>query len=75
MNVIVSGRLRRRTIIICLQLKERLGGHSFKDDREVETAVMRWLMTQYTDWYQQRIEKLALRRPKSLSCSGDYSYM
>jgi hypothetical protein len=34
------------------------GGHKFKDNREVETAVIRWLITQDPDWHHRSIEKL-----------------
>jgi hypothetical protein len=30
-------------------LKQNVGGHKFKEDRVVETAVTRWLVTQDTD--------------------------
>jgi len=29
---------------------QNLGSHKIKDDREVETAVWRWLITEVTDW-------------------------
>jgi hypothetical protein len=51
--------------------KQNFGGHNFKDDGEVKTVVTRWLITQYTDWYRQGIEKLALRYDKCLSCGVD----
>ena len=30
-------------------LKQNIGGYEFKSDREVETVVTRWLVTQDTD--------------------------
>ena len=30
----------------------KLGGHKFKDDREMKTAVIRWLITQDTEFCQ-----------------------
>jgi hypothetical protein len=37
-------------------MKQTLSGHRFKDDREVETVVTRWLITPDTDWHQQGID-------------------
>jgi hypothetical protein len=42
-------------------LKQNLRGHRFKDSREVDTIVTRWLITQNTGLYRQGIEKLAAR--------------
>jgi hypothetical protein len=56
-------------------LKQNLGGHKFKDDREVQTVVTRWLITQDTDWYRQWVEKLVTRYDKWLSCGEDYVEM
>ena len=34
-------------------LKQNIGGLRLKDDRELETAVTRWLITEGRHWYQQ----------------------
>ena len=56
-------------------LKQYVGGHSFKDDSEVEKDVTRWLMTRDIDWYQQGIEKLVPRYDKCLSFCKYYVEM
>jgi ferredoxin-like protein FixX len=54
------------------KLKQNLGGHKFKDNQEVETAVTQRLIAQDMDLYQKRIEKLVTRYEKCLSCGGNY---
>ena len=53
-------------------LKQNLGVHKFKDDREVETFVTGLLITQDMDRQQQGIQKLVPRYDKCLNCSKDY---
>jgi hypothetical protein len=38
-------------------LKQNLGDHKFKDDREVYAFVTRWVIIRGTDWYKQGIGK------------------
>jgi len=37
--------------------KQNLCGHIISDDREVESVVTRWLVTQDADWYREGIQK------------------
>jgi hypothetical protein len=39
--------------------KQNIGGYKFRDDGEVETLLTQWLITEYTDFSQQGILKLA----------------
>jgi hypothetical protein len=53
-------------------LKQNLGCEKFKDDSETERVVTWWLITEDTDFYQQRTDKLAPQCDKCVSCGGDY---
>jgi len=53
-------------------LRLNLDGHTFKDDREVETAVTRWLITHATDYCQQGIVKFNARRDRCIICCGNF---
>jgi hypothetical protein len=55
--VITSGNQSSSEYLLFPELKQNLGGHNFKDNRELETAVTRWLVTEETDLYQQEIKK------------------
>jgi hypothetical protein len=39
-------------------MKQNFGRHRFKDDCKLITFIIKWLITQYTDCYQQGIEEL-----------------
>jgi hypothetical protein len=56
--VITSKRFVAKGLGLLSGLKQNPEGRRFKDDREVETAVTRWMMTEGTDWYQQGIAKV-----------------
>jgi hypothetical protein len=50
---------------------QNLVGHKFKDDRDVETVVTRWLITQDTDGLiQEAVKKLVARYDEYLTCGG-----
>lgn len=49
-------------------MKLGLGSHRFENDREVEAAVTRRLITEDTELYQTGIEKLVQRCKKYLNC-------
>jgi len=51
-------------------LNVNLGGHKFKEIREVKTDVSPWLVTLDTDFYQQRAENPVSRHGKCLSYGG-----
>jgi len=51
---------------------QNLGGHKFKDDSEVKTAVMQLLIMQDMDLYQQEIKKLIPQHNKYLRCSNNH---
>ena len=53
------------------EMKRHLGGHKFKENGNVETAVTRWLSTFYTKWDQREIEKFIPRYDKCISCRED----
>jgi len=53
-------------------LARNLGGHKFKDDCEVKTAVMQLLITQDMDLYQQEIKKLIPQDNKCLRCTNNH---
>jgi hypothetical protein len=50
--------------------KQNLGGHKFKGNHEVETAVTRSLTTQDTNLDQQTTRKLLPYYEKCLDCDG-----
>jgi hypothetical protein len=54
------------------ELKRHLGGHNFKGNGDVETAVTRWLSAMYTKRNQMKIEKFVPRYDKCISCREDY---
>ena len=39
-------------------MKQNHGGHTFENDREIQPVVLRWLVAQDREVYQQRIEEL-----------------
>jgi hypothetical protein len=53
-------------------LQLNLDGYTFEDDREVETAVTRWLITPATDCYQQGIVKFNARHDRCISCCRNF---
>jgi hypothetical protein len=48
-------------------LKQNFGKHRFKDDCKLETFMIKWLITQDTDFYQQGREELFPAYDKCLS--------
>jgi hypothetical protein len=52
MIVIIAGKF-------FTELKQNIGGHIFKDDREKETGVTRWMIIQGSNFCQQGTEMLA----------------
>lgn len=54
------------------ELKNSLGGHKFKENGYVHTAVTRWLPTLYTKLNQREIENFVPRYEKCISCREDY---
>jgi len=48
--------IRSRAISLFLAPKLNLGWYKFKNDRYLVTAVTRWPMTRYTDWYRGGID-------------------
>ena len=51
-------------------LKKNLGGHKFKNYRELETGGTRNVLTQVVDWYREGTDKFAARFIKCLNCGG-----
>jgi hypothetical protein len=56
-----------------LALKQNLDGYKFEDDRDMETAVVRYLVTALTVGCQRGTDTLAPRYDKYLSSSGKYA--
>jgi hypothetical protein len=54
------------------ELKHNLGGHKFKENGCVDTAVTRWLPTLYTKINQREMENFVPRYDKYISCLEDY---
>lgn len=65
--------IRRRTTITFSDLKQNLGCHKFKDDREVETVVKRWLMVKETGLCQQGTEHLSHDMINTQSYGEEYA--
>jgi hypothetical protein len=49
-----------RAVLIFPALKQNLACHRFKDNREVEAIVTRWVIAQDMEWYWQGIRKARL---------------
>ena len=53
--------------------KQFFSGHKFRDDDEVETAELRWLVTQGTDFCYRGMVRLLLPCDERHSCGGAYT--
>ena len=53
-------------------MKEHLAGKRHADDEDLQHAVVDWLNSQATVWYEEGINKLVSRYGKCLSVQGNY---
>ena len=53
-------------------LKESLRGRHFSSDKEVKTAVRKWLKTQPVEFYNEEICPLVKKWEKAVQKEGDY---
>lgn len=59
----------------CRALKQNLGGHDFKANRDEVTVATRWLKTHSTGQYQKGLQQLVSRYDKCPTCGEDYVEM
>ena len=65
--MIISGEIDDGRLSAASRSEEKLGGHKFKDDREMETVVIRWLITQDTEFCQLGKKQIVPHHDKWLS--------
>lgn len=53
-------------------LKDHLSGHRFAGDKDVKTAVMKWLKSQDTEFYEAGINELVPQLDKCINLGGEY---
>ena len=65
--MIISGEIDAGRFSAASSTEEKLGGHKFKDDREMETVVIRWLIAHDTEFCQLGRKQLVPQYDKWLS--------
>ena len=67
-----SPDLARFDLYLFGPLKESLRGRHFSSDKEVKTAVRKWLKTQPVEFFNKEICELVKRWEKAVRKAGDY---
>jgi len=62
--VIISGEIDAGRLSTASSAEEKLGGHKFKDDSEMKTVVIRWLIIKDTEFCQLGRQQLVPQHDK-----------